>query len=85
MNPETIAQLLQLGPAGLLFLAVVYLLREREQTRQLHVAEITEVRRQLQEEHKARLDDARANTVALLEVHDQMVQVLQERHEKRGR
>lgn len=44
--------------------------KETEALWEAHRRELRELRDKLEQEHRARLDDARQNTVTLLEVHD---------------
>lgn len=49
---------------------VVYLHLQSEKLRVSHQKELRELQDKLDQEHRNRLDDARQNTVTLLEVHD---------------
>jgi len=76
MNLEQIRELLALGPAGLLLVAIVYQHWQNEKRRAEDRLELAALRAKLDEEHQARLQDQNANGRALLEMGDKVHKAL---------
>ena len=88
MNPEWLQ--LAIGPAGALVIALTAAVLAGKELRRKHMAEVKRLeqllaertgeceqcRAQLQAEHAARLDDAKATTATLLSLNDRIHQTL---------